>query len=316
MVTVPKPSGGSPFEGKNRDPCMLRIDTTKNFFFGWMPYRMAKYECSQDLEGLVVKYFDPNVMPSGSTSFLIGKRGTGKTKLIVDILAFHRNVSYCVVICPTIEANTTYAKHTPGLFIHKTWTPDIVDKIVAAQQALGDRVKEFPCLLVFDDCLFDPKFSKDISTRNLYMNGRHANITVVCAGQYMLDLPPAIRTNTDYVFVLADNNRSNREKIFKNFGGAFRSFRAFDEVMRKCTEDHHCLVLDNQTTSNTLADCIAYYKATLGLRYHIGTQELWDFAEQASDPTPQLVPSSHGAAHITMRPPPTSPTRRTAGSSP
>ena len=46
--------------------------------------------------GLVVKYFDPTVMGHGVTVYLNGKRGTGKTKLIVDILAYMRHCSHCV----------------------------------------------------------------------------------------------------------------------------------------------------------------------------------------------------------------------------
>lgn len=237
-----------------------------------------------DIDGLLVDYFDPRRIARGSTTFLIGKRGTGKTKLIVDIMAFFRHCSYAVVVCPTVEASNTYASHVPDAFIYKKWKPEIVDNIMAAQQKLSGRALELcPCLLVFDDCLFDPKFAKHVSTRNLYMNGRHANITVLCAGQYMLDLPPAIRTNTDYVFVLADNNRINREKVYRNFGGVFPTFKEFDEVMRQCTADFNCLVLDNKTASNKIGECVAYYKATLGLRYKVGSRELWKYAEQLAD---------------------------------
>lgn len=261
-----------------------------------------------DVDGLVVPYFDPRRIARGSTTFLIGKRGTGKTKLIVDIMAFFRHCSYAVVICPTIEASNTYAQHIPEAFIYKNWKPSIVDNVMAAQQKLdSEELEQCPCLLVFDDCLFDPKFAKHISTRNLYMNGRHANITVICAGQYMMDLPPAIRTNTDFVFVLADNNRVNREKVYRNFGGVFPAFKAFDEVMRQCTGDFNCLVLDNKTASNNIEECVAYYKATLNLRYKVGSKDLWTYAEQLSDYAAENViapdPDSN-APHIIKRQPP------------
>lgn len=244
--------------------------------------------------GLLVKYFDPKVMGNGVTVYLNGKRGTGKTKLIVDILAYMRHCSHCVVICPTAEATKTYAKHVPSLFIYRQWTPEIVDKIVEAQLALGDEVDKYPCVLIFDDCLFDPKFAKHVSTRNLYMNGRHANITVICAGQYMMDLPPAIRTNTDYVFMLAENSRANRERLYKNFGGIFDNFKAFDECLKQTTEDFHAMVIDNKSLSNNVSDVVYYYKATMGLKFRVGHPSLWEYAkghtadEDADDDRQQL----------------------------
>jgi hypothetical protein len=252
----------------------------------------------REIENLVVPCFEPAKMIPGSTCFMIGKRGTGKTKLIVDLMAYFRHVSYCVVICPTIEAEATYAKHVPAAFIHRNWSPKIVDDMLAAQLALGKGVAECPALLIFDDCLFDPKFAKDISTRNLYMNGRHANITVICAGQYMLDLPPAIRTNTDYVFVLADNNKTNREKIYKNFGGVFRTFNSFNEVMMQCTTDYHCLVLDNKTTSNALAECVAHYCATLDLVFKVGSDALWEYTSEGAPHT--ALSTENNASNVVL----------------
>lgn len=233
--------------------------------------------------GLTVEYFDPNSIPSGSTIYVNGKRGTGKSVLIVDIMAFFRNVSMCVVICPTMEASKTYANHIPSLFIHQAWKPEIVDDLISAQLSYGDAVSNYPCLLVFDDCLFDPKFAKHVSTRNLYMNGRHANITVICAGQYMMDLPPAIRTNTDYVFMLTENGRSNRERLYKNFGGVFNDFKSFDDCLRQCTENYHALLIDNKSLSNCTADCVRYYKATPDLKFRMGHRDLWEYAAKKTN---------------------------------
>jgi hypothetical protein len=235
--------------------------------------------------GITVPYFDPNVIKSGETIYVNGKRGTGKTKLIIDLMAYMRDVSHVVVVCPTIEAANTYAKHVPSLFIYNKWSPEIVNRLLACQRSLGNSVSDYPCLIVFDDCLFDPKFARDASTRELYMNGRHANISVICAGQYMMDLPPAIRTNTDYCLMMTENCKANREKLFKNFGGPFDDFASFNDVMIKCTGDYNALVMNNKTNSNELSDCVSYYKATLGLRFRVGSDELHEWAAERTAPT-------------------------------
>ena len=228
---------------------------------------------------LNVQYFDPNVLcDQAATVYLNGKRGTGKTKLIADLLAYLRFCATCIVICPTVEASKTYAQHVPELFIYRKWAPEIVDKIVEAQMALGDDVAKYPCVIIFDDCLFDPKFAKHVSTRNLYMNGRHANITVICAGQYMMDLPPAIRTNTDYVFMLTENCVSNQRRLYTNFGGVFDTFKDFRECFTQIAVDYNAMVINNKCLSSKVQDCVFYYKATLGLRFRVGHKALWQYA--------------------------------------
>lgn len=229
---------------------------------------------------LVLKHFEPGSVPFGSTIYVNGKRGTGKTKLIIDLLAFFRHCSHAVVFCPTLEAEETYAQYVPKPFIYKKWSGEAVTRIYEAQIKLGKQVKDYPLVIVFDDCLFDPKFARDLSTRTLYMNGRHANITVITAGQYMMDLPPAIRANTDYVFMLAENGRANRERLYKNFGGIFDKFGDFNDCLQQSTENYCAMVIDNKQLSHDVADVVSYYKAKLGLKFRVGHPSVWEFAQQ------------------------------------
>ena len=79
----------------------------------------------------------------------------------------------------------------------------------------------------------------------IFMNGRHWKILFMITMQYCMDLPPALRANIDYVFILRENIIQNREKLWKNFFGIFPTFDSFSEVMNACTENYECLVLDN-----------------------------------------------------------------------
>ena len=56
--------------------------------------------------------------------------------------------------------------------------------------------------LIMDDCLHDNKWTKDKMMRLLFMNGRHWKIMTVITMQYPLGIPPVLRTNIDYVFIL------------------------------------------------------------------------------------------------------------------
>eukprot|EP00798_Chlamydomonas_sp_ICE-L_P009394 gene9394-biopygen9325 len=70
--------------------------------------------------------------------------------------------------------------------------------------------------------------------------------------QHPMGIPPNLRTNIDYVFILRENVVSNRKRIFDNYAGMFPSFDMFCQVMDQCTENYECLVINNNVQSNKL----------------------------------------------------------------
>tara|TARA_B100000035_G_C20517496_1_gene343888 strand:- start:75 stop:479 length:405 start_codon:yes stop_codon:yes gene_type:complete len=92
-----------------------------------------------------------------------------------------------------------------------------------------------------------------------------------------MDLPPDLRANIDFVFVLRENIVQNQEKIYKNFFGIFPHVDTFKEVMNSCTEGFDCLVLDNTSRSNKISDCVFWYRAKPDRKFKIGSKQLWDY---------------------------------------
>lgn len=45
--------------------------------------------------------------------------------------------------------------------------------------------------------------------------------------QYPLGIPPNLRCNVDYVFILRENIVKNRERIYANYAGMFPNFDTF-----------------------------------------------------------------------------------------
>ena len=56
--------------------------------------------------------------------------------------------------------------------------------------------------VILDDCLYDNTWSRDKLMRLLFMNGRHWKIMLIITMQYPLGIPPTLRTNIDFVFIL------------------------------------------------------------------------------------------------------------------
>ena len=65
-----------------------------------------------------------------------------------------------------------------------------------------------------------------------------------------MGIPPNLRTNIDYVFILREPYIANRKRIYENYAGMFPTFESFCQVMDQCTENYECLVIDNNVKSN------------------------------------------------------------------
>ena len=84
------------------------------------------------------------------------------------------------------------------------------------------------------------------------MNGRHWKIMLIIV-QYPLGIPPNLRTNIDYVFILREPYIANRKRIWKIMQVCL-TFESFCQVMDQCTENFECLVINNNAKSNKLTD--------------------------------------------------------------
>ena len=237
--------------------------------------------------------FNPKVIEerrvSGSgpaTCVFIGKRGTGKSTLVADILYHSRKIPVGVAISATEDGNEFYASHIPDIFIHSEYKPEIIQQVVNRQRKVVCKDKkniDNDVFVLLDDCMYDRKMIRDPNIRGIFMNGRHWRITFMITMQYCMDLPPDLRANIDYVFILRENIIQNQEKIYKNFFGIFPHVDTFKEVMNACTEGYDCLVLDNTSRSNKISDCVFWYRAKPNRKFKIGSKELWNYHKKNYD---------------------------------
>ena len=115
--------------------------------------------------------------------------------------------------------------------------------------------------------------------RLLFMNGRHWKMMLIITMQYPLGIPPNLRTNIDYVFILREPYISNRKKIYENYAGMFPTFESFCQVMDQCTENFECLVINNNAKSNKLSEQIFWYKADHHKQFKLGSKEFWEISK-------------------------------------
>jgi hypothetical protein len=237
--------------------------------------------------------FKPNEN-KGPVVVLIGKRDTGKSFLVRDLLYYQQDIPIGTVISGTEEGNGFYGKMVPRLFIHNEYNSAIIENILKRQRTVLKQVKKEMetykrttidprAFVILDDCLYDNTWSRDKLMRLLFMNGRHWKVMLVITMQYPLGIPPTLRTNIDYVFILRENYIANRKRIYENYAGMFPTFEAFCQVMDQCTENYECLVINNNSKSNKLNDQVFYYKADNHNDFRLGSKEFWELSKGLPD---------------------------------
>jgi len=231
--------------------------------------------------------FDITDIKDDKVVVLIGKRETGKSFLCKDLLFNHSSIPVGQVISGTEAANEFYSQMVPKLFIHEEYQAPIIQNILKRQRMMIDKWKVNPSIdprafLVLDDCLYDNTWTKDKNVRSLFMNGRHFKILFIITMQYALGIPPNLRTNIDYIFILRENYVSNRKRLYEHYAGMFPNFEMFCQVMDQCTENYECLVIHNNAKSNKLTDQVFWYKAESHDHVKLGSQQFWDYSENNS----------------------------------
>ena len=116
--------------------------------------------------------------------------------------------------------------------------------------------------------------------RSVFMNGRHYKLLFLLTMQYALGIPPALRTNADFVFILRENYVSNRKRLYDHYAGMFPTFEMFCQVMDQCTENYECLVIHNNAKSNRLDEQVFWYRADTHNDFKIGAPTFWEYSEK------------------------------------
>ena len=233
---------------------------------------------------LKLSKFDITRISDDSVVVLIGKRNTGKSYLTKHVLYHNRGIPVGTVISGTEGANQFYSKIVPPVFIHEEYTSPVVANVIKRQKLIikkknqGHKI-DTRAFFILDDCLYDNTWQKDKNIRSCFMNGRHYKLMFILTMQFSLGIPPNLRTNIDYVFILRENIWSNRKRLYDHYAGMFPTFEMFCETMDQCTENYECLVIDNTSKSNKIEDQVYWYKADTTPDFKIGASQFWQYSK-------------------------------------
>lgn len=242
------------------------------------------------MESHKLRKFDPRVMEKRRvepdkgppTIVIIGSRGTGKTYLVEDLMYYFRKIPTGMIVTGSEASAESFSKFFPKSFIYDEVDTDRIEKIAINQTKLRKKNTpgDYSSLLLFDDCGYDKSITRKKIIKKIFCNGRHLKILLMMTVQYCKDIPPDLRSNADYVFILRENVQEARKKLWKEYAGIIPNFETFNEIMNVCTDNRGILVVDNTSISNNLTDNIFWYRAKNPLKtFRVGSDQLWKFHE-------------------------------------
>ena len=228
--------------------------------------------------------FNINSIDRHESVLIIGKPLIGKSILTKDIMYHYRNITTGIVI----SSNKSYSTIIPDIFIHNNYDENLISNFINIQRQrqmyninnklLINQDKEenteenkeenteqeqieLRKFLILDDCIYVNSWSKSEDIKTLFMNGKHYNIFFILTMQYVINIPPNLRANIDYIFILKENIIRNQKKLYDCYANMFPSLEVFSQVLEKYTQNFECLVIDNTSKSTEISDKVFWYKA-------------------------------------------------------
>lgn len=215
----------------------------------------------------VFKKFNITKMSQNTVILACARRNSGKSVLIREILYHLRDIPMGYVISATEEANNFFTDFVPSIFIRSKYNGELVRNLIERQKEKIKQAKHDPSVdprafLVLDDCLHDSKkWAKDDAINEIFFNGRHYKITFIFTMQYPVGIPPILRANIDYVFLLSEPIYQNKKKLFDCYAGIFGRFDVFSQALDQVTENFGVMCIHNSSRSRMLAEVVTWYRA-------------------------------------------------------
>ena len=235
-----------------------------------------------------IKKFDMSQLSKDATVCIIGRRRSGKSFLVRDMMYHLKDLPKGIVISRTESASPFFRDFIPDSFIYDSFSEPLISSIVERQKKrirMSGKKPSHRMFLIMDDCLSEgPKWRNSEAIRELFMNGRHLQLAFIITLQYVMGLPPDLRGNVDYCFIYKDGLVKNRKKLYENYGGNIPDFETFCNLMDRCTDNYMCLVIHISNQSNKLEDSVFWYRAEDRKPFHVGASQFWEHHNSRYDP--------------------------------
>lgn len=206
--------------------------------------------------------FDISKLKEFNNILIIGKVGSGKSRLIKDILIKNNMLNKTMAISPTEALNNFYSNIISPLLTYDKLDNRLIDKIKLRQNILIRSNQDANLNVILDDCDLVEHLRNNEFLNLFIYNSRLYKLNNIMTTEYS-NITPTIRSNIDYVIFMNDNFTNDKQKLYNHYGRAFASFDQFERVFDKMTLNYGCMVIDNKSRSNNITESVFWYKADI-----------------------------------------------------
>lgn len=213
------------------------------------------------------------------TILIVGKRFSGKSTITCNI-AYNLNLPKWTAWCGTKDTESYWAdrfgtKATVHGIDHKGVQK--LNEIVAwADTTEGNRSilgnphkrQQNGVGMIFDDVTSNKDFTKNKILDDLFSNGRHYKCAIIICCQYLKQLPPSVRTNTDYIFMMHNTKKTAKmlhEEFVENPHECTLFLKLLQSVTGQKSKDgtfmYNALVYSNIVNTHKLDEMFFSYRA-------------------------------------------------------
>lgn len=184
---------------------------------------------------------------------LIGKRNSGKSQMLRYLVLQQKPLFKKIfVICPTETVNHFYKDLVAKENIFDSYNEDWIDKLIKKMTELNSGKSDDDAshvLLILDDCCSDTNFHQSKTFKKLCTRGRHIKISVIITCQYIYQVPPVARNNSDFI-LCSQMNTQGLDLLTSEFLMGNISKKDFIEMYYRNTENFGFLIINNNCASS------------------------------------------------------------------
>jgi Cdc6-like AAA superfamily ATPase len=218
-----------------------------------MSFELTKNKLSSQImpyDHQVKKSDDPLPQSAGVIWIMSGKKGSGKSNLILNVLKrkgspykkFYDNI---FLISPTAGKDDKFKKFIQELEkegkYYDTLDESIIDAVLAQVKKFNEEFDEEEegrkpeNLLILDDCIHLMPKSNTISNINqLFTTSRHNKLSVWVATQKYNKINPLIRANADLISFFRSDNRKEIATLIDDINV---DKKLFEQIYEFCTDE-------------------------------------------------------------------------------
>lgn len=169
--------------------------------------------------------FKPHAHIPFPTILMVGKRASGKSTLSAALASMYPYIPKWAAFCGNASSKKYWSKRFGPCGEASTY--EVKDQDRTALRSLrrimefqNNIVKEYEDVrheevpleyslgVIFDDVTSKRSLRRSAELEELFSNGRHLRMLIIVCVQYLKQLPPAIRTNSDYIMILYNSKQT------------------------------------------------------------------------------------------------------------